>query len=812
MELDSVLALLLVFSCSCLTLLASEESIKLGKSITGNKKMVSAGGSFALGFFTPANSTFSYLGIWYNTIPEQTVIWVANRESPIPQKSGAVFTIGDDGNLVLFDEKGKVIWSSNVSSTTGLASNSSVGALLDNGNLVLIHGESNILWQSFEHPTDTFMPDMKLGYNRKTGQRTLINSWTSNEDPRPGNFSLGVDPEGRPHFYILKQNRKYFRFDDTNEYNGGNVRGIAWYISVVSGNDGVFVTYGYTKDLVTLRITLNPSGYLQLLLWVQYANKWNVVAQVPDDLCELYAQCGPFGSCGVKSSGLCRCLTGFEPRFSTDWDNGKCNGCCVRKVALGCDGGDRFLKHENMKLPDHAISFRHISIKECETWCIRNCSCSAHAYSNSTCLIWFGDLLDLSHNYPAGRVLNVRIRGSEPITHGGSGNSAHRHKIFVARIVPVISAILVLISIVFFIFKRKHLRREGWKNGTKALIRSVSSLYSVEKSDMKLLQYNLQKIREATNNFHGENKLGEGGFGPVFKGFLAEFGDVAIKRLSRRSSQGLEEFMNELKLIAKLQHKNLVSLLGCCVEGEEKILIYEYMSNCSLDKFLFDTSLKVTLDWNTRFKIIEGIAQGMLYLHKYSRLKVIHRDLKASNILLDQEMIPKISDFGMARIFGTDQTQANTNRVVGTYGYMSPEYVVYGQFSEKSDVFSFGVLLLEILSGERNSDFSMTEISASLLGWAWNKWKEGSILELIDPSIRETCDSNKATRCILVSLLCVQEIPIDRPTMSDIVVMLSNETLPVPEPKEPAFRSSWQSQQLSDFSINEMTITLPKPR
>ncbi|XP_059285346.1 G-type lectin S-receptor-like serine/threonine-protein kinase At4g27290 isoform X1 [Lycium ferocissimum] len=812
MELENVLALLLVFSCSCLTLFASEENIKVGKSITVNQKMVSAGGSFALGFFTPGNSTNTYLGIWYNTIPELTVIWTANRESPIPQNSTAVFTIGDDGNLVLFDEKDKLIWSSNVSSTsTGelLTSNSTVGALLDTGNLVLMYGESNILWQSFEHPTDTFMPEMKLGYNRKTDKRIMISSWTSNEDARPGNFSFGIDPEGSSRFYVLKHNSIYYRFDDSNEYSGGNLLGIAWYVSVVSGNDGVFMTYGYTKGLITLRAALTPSGYLQLLLWTQYANKWRVLIQAPQAPCERYAQCGPFGSCGVRS---CRCLTGFDPRFSTDWANGKWNGGCVRKVALGCDGRDKFLKHQNMKFPDHAISLGHISIKECDTQCIRNCSCSAYGYSNSTCLIWFGDLLDLSHNYTAGRVLNVRVLGSESVTHDGSGNSAHRYKIFIATIVSAISAILVLISIIAFIFKRKNLRRQGWKNGTKALIRSVSSLYSAEKSDMKLLQYSLQKIREATNNFHGENKLGEGGFGPVFKGVLAEFGDVAIKRLCRRSSQGLEEFMNELKLIAKLQHKNLVSLLGCCVEGDEKILIYEYMPNCSLDKFLFDTSLKVTLDWSTRFKIIEGIAQGMLYLHKYSRLKVIHRDLKVSNILLDQEMIPKISDFGMARIFGTDQTQANTNRVVGTYGYMSPEYVVYGQFSEKSDVFSFGVLLLEILSGERNSGFFMTEVSVSLLGWAWNKWKEGSILELIDPSIRETCDSNKATRSILVALLCVQEIPIDRPTMSDIVVMLSNETIPIPEPKEPAFRSSWQSQQLRDVSINEMTITLPKPR
>ncbi|XP_049353212.1 G-type lectin S-receptor-like serine/threonine-protein kinase At4g27290 [Solanum verrucosum] len=383
MELDSVVAILVIFCCSLVTLLASEESIKMGKSITGNQKMISAGGSFALGFFTPRNSTFTYLGIWYNTIPEQTVIWIANRESRIPQNSTAVFTIGNDGNFVIFEVKDQLIWSSNVSSIT---SNFTVGALLDNGNLVLIHGESDLLWQSFDHPTDTLMPDMKL------------------------------DPGGQMRrFYILKQNSIYFRFDDSNEYAGGNIGGIGWYISVVSENDGIFVTYGYTKGLVTLRVILHPNGYLQLLEWHQNANKWIVKNQAPQSLCERYAECGPFGSCAVRSSGLCRCLTGFEPRFSTDWVNGKWNDGCVRKVALSCDGGDIFLKHdEDMKFPDHAISLGHMSIKDCETRCIRNCSCSAYAYSNSTCLIWFGDLLDLSHNFPGGRVLNVRVRGSEP--------------------------------------------------------------------------------------------------------------------------------------------------------------------------------------------------------------------------------------------------------------------------------------------------------------------------------------------------------------------------------------------------------------
>ncbi|KAK9214521.1 hypothetical protein WN944_006514 [Citrus x changshan-huyou] len=187
---------------------------------------------------------------------------------------------------------------------------------------------------------------------------------------------------------------------------------------------------------------------------------------------------------------------------------------------------------------------------------------------------------------------------------------------------------------------------------------------------------------EATNHFSHENKLGEGGFGPVYKGVLADGKEIAVKRLSRSSAQGLQEFKNEVTLIAKLQHKNLVRLLGCCLDGNELLLIYEYMANKSLDLFLFDSTKGAQLDWKRRISIINGIARGLLYLHEDSRLRIIHRDLKTSNVLLDHEMNPKISDFGMARIFSGNQNEANTNRVVGTYGYMAPEYAMEGLFSE----------------------------------------------------------------------------------------------------------------------------------
>ncbi|XP_043807711.1 cysteine-rich receptor-like protein kinase 5 [Manihot esculenta] len=330
------------------------------------------------------------------------------------------------------------------------------------------------------------------------------------------------------------------------------------------------------------------------------------------------------------------------------------------------------------------------------------------------------------------------------------------------------------------------------------------------RSRTDLAFFNLSTIFAATENFSQANKIGQGGFGSVYKGQLTNGKEVAVKRLSKNSGQGAEEFKNEAMLIAKLQHRNLVKLLGCCIQEEERILIYEYLSNGSLDLFLFDTTRSSFLNWSKRYEIIVGIAREILYIHQDSRWRIIHRDLKSSNILLDAEMKPKISDFGTARILEDDQIQHKTQRVVGTYGYMSPEYAVLGKFSVKSDVFSFGVILLEIISGKKSNGFHQEDPSLTLIGHVWELWQEDKAMEIVDSTLKESYNSHEVLKCIHIALLCVQEDAVDRPTISAIIVMLDSE-ISLPCPKQPAFifRTSCNSSLIWEgpSSVNEMSIT-----
>ncbi|XP_054779058.1 cysteine-rich receptor-like protein kinase 10 [Prosopis cineraria] len=401
-------------------------------------------------------------------------------------------------------------------------------------------------------------------------------------------------------------------------------------------------------------------------------------------------------------------------------------------------------------------------------------------------------------------------------TTGSQGKSGISSGTIVAIVVPISVAVLIFIVGICCLSKRMRKKYDSVPHG-----KSASDISNVDS-----LQYDFSTVEAATDKFSADNKLGEGGFGEVYKGILPNGQEIAVKRLSRSSGQGVQEFKNEVEVVAKLQHRNLVRLLGFCVQGEEKILVYEYVPNKSLDYVLFDPAKQRQLDWTKRYKIVKGIARGIQYLHEDSRLKIIHRDLKASNVLLDSDMSPKISDFGMARIFMVDQTQGNTSHIVGTYGYMSPEYAMHGEFSVKSDVYSFGVLLMEIISGKKNSSFYQMEGAEDLLSYAWKLWKDGEPLGLLDPIIRESCTPNEVMRCVHIGLLCVQEDPAERPTMASIVLMLDSYSVTLPTPSQPAFfmqsgtdpnmpkgfQFGQSTTKSAPMSVNEMSVSEVIPR
>uniref|UniRef100_A0A0D3DGD4 Receptor-like serine/threonine-protein kinase n=1 Tax=Brassica oleracea var. oleracea TaxID=109376 RepID=A0A0D3DGD4_BRAOL len=794
MEAINVLHLLLISQFFAFLFAQATDIITPNQTLKDGDTIVSKDGSFELGFFSPGGSRNRYLGIWYKKVSLQTVVWVANRDSPLYDLSGAL-KVNGNGSLCLFSGMNSLIWSS--FSLKKIDARYPIVQILDTGNLVVRSSgdDQDYIWQSLDYPGDTFLPGMKYGIDFLTGFNRFLTSWKSPDDPSTGNYTNKLDPNGVPQFFLKRNSVDVFR---AGPWNGLRFTGMPnlkpnpiYRYEFVLTEDEAYYTYRLENPSVITRMQLNPSGALQRYTWVD--SHWNFYLSAEMDSCDLYKLCGSYGSCNINDSPACRCLKGFVPYSPKAYSDGDWSKGCVRRVKLSCgEGEEDFLKISKLKLPDTRASWydKSMDLNECKRECLRNCSCSAYSPfdirdGGRGCIIWFGDLLDIREYDENGQDLFVRLATSE-----------------------------IGLTVC-------NMRKKKKLTTIDTLQRDLDRVSSrrQEEEDPELPFLDLEVISEATCGFSDENKLGQGGFGPVYKGTLSTGEEIAVKRLSRTSRQGIEEFKNEIKLIAKLQHRNLVKILGYCVEEDERMLIYEYQRNKSLDSFIFDKERRKELDWPKRLEIIKGIARGLMYLHQDSRLRIIHRDLKASNVLLDSDMNPKISDFGLARTLGGDETEANTTRVVGTYGYMSPEYQIDGYFSLKSDVFSFGVLVLEIVSGRRNHGFCNHEHRLNLLGHAWRQYREEKASELIDEAFKESCtDISEVLRAIHIGLLCVQQDPIDRPNMSMVVLMLSSEMLLL-DPKEPGFYnernllfSDTTSINIDVPSNNLQTMSVMEPR
>ncbi|TMX04646.1 hypothetical protein EJD97_006172 [Solanum chilense] len=812
MEANFFMLFLMVF-CSCIHNIISTTTtdlISTNQFIIDGETIVSSGGTFELGFFNPSGSSNRYIGIWYKQIlPHiQTVVWVANREKPLTNTSSVQLKVTKPGILALFNDKNETIWFTNTSRSV----QNPVAVLLDSGNLVVKDANDNnpadFLWQSFNFPTDTHLPDMKLGKNFKTGHEVYLSAWKSDNDPAPGEFTRNIDPTGYPQVLSKSGTDVLNRIGPWNglRWSGAPIplltQSRLYAFQFIFNEEEASYIFSLTNySSVLSRIVITSNGDIQRFMWVEQTKKWRTHYKLPADNCDTYSLCGEHGRCDIDTQPICGCLEKFVPKYPQQWEKGDWTTGCVRRIPLDCKREHVFIKYSGIKLPDtkHSQYNKTMTLEGCEQVCSTNCYCTAYSsldISNGDkgCLLWFGELVDIRKLSERGQDIFIKMDYLEEESEAGS--KGKKATILAVSFSLLMAAILLILILVWYKRKKKKLKL---------------------REDFELPLFPLSTITRATNNFSVNNKIGEGGFGPVYKGVLEEGEEIAVKRLSRTSMQGIDEYKNEVIYIAKLQHRNLVRLLGCCIQGEEKMLIYEYMPNNSLDSYIFDPTKNKLLDWPKRFHIINGIARGLLYLHQDSRLRIIHRDLKASNVLLDTAMNPKISDFGMARSVMGNEMGAKTRNVVGTHGYMSPEYAVDGIFSVKSDVFSFGVLVLEIVSGKKNRGFIHQDHNLNLLGHAWKLYKDDRSLELADEQLADSCNISQILRSIQVGLLCVQQHPDDRPSMSSVVHMLANESL-LPKAKEPGFfteRNMFdeaKSVSQTRSSNNEFTITMLDPR
>ncbi|KAJ4763823.1 Serine/threonine-protein kinase [Rhynchospora pubera] len=766
---------LIVFVLHATTTIATT-SLFPGQSLSGNQTLTSPKAEFRLGFFSPQNTSTKnsyYIGIWFNKMQNQ-VLWVANRDTPVLDPNTSQLTISQDGKLVLLDQSQTTIWSSNI--TQKLRTNRSlIATLLDTGNLVLTDSSnsSDVVWQSFDYPADTLMAGEWFGVNPVTGAGQSLTSWKNLQDPATGIYSFELYPPGAgssgQYVLIWNQSKVYYYFENgfvssivdmpfnvnySYEYNGHQFR-----YTVDEGGPK------YTRSI------MGVNGQIQAQAWFDSSKRWIVEWPIPN-LCDVYSACGVFGICDQTSANqYCTCLPGFEPDSPSYWDvvNSWNGGSCVRKSSLRCDSTssstkenqDGFLMVSSIKLPTDSYELLQVqSHKHCESACFNNCSCSAYAYRDSQCRIFIGGIRNLkrvSGSSPDASVLFLRLAKTD-LPRKISSNKAYK----IAVLATIVAIVFILVCACLVVL----LRRRIYQN-------SVTT-------NGYLNQFSYTFLVDCTKRF--SQKLGKGSFGSVFKGQLPDSTTIAVKRLEG-SRQGEKQFRTEVKTLGQIQHVNLVRLHGFSLKGEERLLVYAFMPNSSLDTHLFNDGAK-TLSWNIRFPIIQGVARGLAYLHEECRERIIHCDIKPENILLDATFSPKIADFGLAKLIGRDLGEVLTT-TRGTLGYLAPEWISGLPITAKADVYSFGMMLFEIISGRRNRK---TTKNGYFPVWAVRSISSGEVQSLVDEKLEGEANLEEVARVLCAASWCIQDYEMHRPTMTEVLRILDGSlsigVAPVPRSLE----------------------------
>lgn len=416
----------------CVLILSSAaDTIPIDQPLTDGNTITSSGGNFVLGFFSPTpTSSKRYLGIWFNKVSTQTVVWVANRDTPLNDKNG-MLNLTRQGNLTLVNGSGAVVWSSNA--TRGLQTPNPIAQLLDSGNLVVRDdlNKEDYAWQSFDYPGDTALPGVKIGIDLKTDFRRSLWSWKSRTDPSKGEFSFIFDPRGFPQPFLMNGSIERFRGGAWNGQSFANSPSLlpspAYKYIFAFDSEKIYFTYELYDSSTIAKVVMQLNGFLELSTWNNQTQNWDNFGSAPADNCDIYAQCHAYGLCNSGNSPICRCLDRFEPKDPTEWARGNWSGGCVRKTTISnCQKEVKFFKYSGIKLPDTRFSWydKGVTLNACEQLCLRNCSCVAYAKLDTTgknedCLLWFDELMDIREFGASGQDIYIKFDSSE--TEIGTG-------------------------------------------------------------------------------------------------------------------------------------------------------------------------------------------------------------------------------------------------------------------------------------------------------------------------------------------------------------------------------------------------------
>ncbi|XP_042478231.1 G-type lectin S-receptor-like serine/threonine-protein kinase LECRK2 [Macadamia integrifolia] len=733
---------------------------------------------FAFGFRRLEDNNFFLLCIWFYQIPNQTIVWyVDGFGNPAPKNSKIELTTG--GQLQLTNPTGQELWKAEIINSSKVA----YAAMLDNGNFVLQNKEYHHIWESFSNPTDTILPGQILQVGVNLSSRLTYTNYSQ------GRFQLQLVLGGKlqinpvalpsyttydPYFTIEAnppENRSTLVFNESGSL----------YIKRSNGSiEDLSPIDTYPIDDFYHRATLDVHGAFYLYTHPRSSGwgreEWSIEKSFPGNVCDITGGLGS-GACGFNS--YCRAVNGIPvcecpPEYSQIDPNSSLSGC-KPNIPLVCEEDESgfpeaLFEFTELNSTDWPLAdyerLEPVSEEECKNSCLLDCYCGVVIYRNVTC--WKKKLPLSNGRFSASDTGKALFK----LRRASSSSTKRKNQIIVILVGSLGSSAFInflLLSgiclIAFFVYQKRP------KRSKKDLTISETNLRS----------FTYKELEEATNGFKEE--LGKGAFGIVYKGLypLGSRNLVAVKRLDKVVQEGEKEFKTEVNVIGQTHHKNLVRLFGYCDDGSHRLLVYEFMSNGSLASFLFGLSRP---HWDQRTQIAIGIARGLFYLHEECSTQIIHCDIKPQNILLDDFFRPRISDFGLAKLLMPDQVLTLTG-VRGTRGYVAPEWFRRTPITAKVDVYSFGVMLLEIISCRKSVETAWEgEEKALLTNWAYDCYREGKIEELVEKDEEAMRDEKRLLTFVMIAIWCIQEEPSLRPTMKKVLQMLE-AAVAVPCPPRP---------------------------